>query len=96
MSLLLHFPDGHEHDHGRSDFAGLHRMAAAEFRHALPDCGCFGGPDGRRAHQLVQLGAGAGLFAFHEAFELARAPSLTQFLERLRLDLANPFARHGE
>jgi hypothetical protein len=37
MSLLLHFPDGHEHDRGCSDFAGLHRMAAAELRHALPD-----------------------------------------------------------
>ena len=59
MSLLLRFPDGHEHDRGCSDFAGLHRMAAAELRHALPDCGCFGNPDGGRAHQLVQLGTGA-------------------------------------
>jgi hypothetical protein len=37
----------------------VNRMAAAELRHALADCGCFGGPDGRRAHQLVQLGTGA-------------------------------------
>jgi hypothetical protein len=32
--LAAHFPDGHEHDCGCSDFAGLHRMAAAELRHA--------------------------------------------------------------
>ena len=57
--LAAHFPDGHEHDRGCSDFAGLHRMAAAELRHALSDCGCFGGPDVVRAHQLVQLGTGA-------------------------------------
>jgi hypothetical protein len=53
--LAAHFPDGHEHDRGVLILLGLHRMAAAELRHALSDCGCFGGPDGGRAHQLVQL-----------------------------------------
>jgi hypothetical protein len=49
--LVAHFPDEHEH----SDIAGLHHMAAAELRHALPDCGCFGGPDGGRVHQSSRL-----------------------------------------
>src|SRR6266436_194272 len=60
------WPHRHERDRGCSDFAGLHRMAAAELRHALPDCGCLGGPDGGRAHQLVQLGTEPRLLAFHE------------------------------
>ena len=34
-------------------------LTAAELRHALQDCGCFGGPDVVQAHQLVQLGTGA-------------------------------------
>ena len=36
------------------------------------------------------------LLAFYEALELARAPSLAQLAQRLRLDLANPFAGDGE
>ena len=32
----------------------------------------------------------------HEASEVARAPSLTQLAQRLRLDLANTFARDGK
>ena len=39
---------------------------------------------------------GPTLLAVHEAREVARAPSLAQLAQRLRLDLANPFARHGE
>ena len=36
------------------------------------------------------------LLAFHEALELAGAPSLAQLAHRLGLDLANPFARDGK
>ena len=36
------------------------------------------------------------LLAFHEALEVARAPSLAQLAQRLGFDLANPFARDGE
>src|ERR1700674_2068042 len=36
------------------------------------------------------------LLAFHEALEVARAPGLAQLGQRLRLDLANTFARDGE
>jgi hypothetical protein len=36
------------------------------------------------------------LLAFHEALEAARAPSLAQLAQHLRLDLANTFARDGE
>src|SRR5262249_16905682 len=36
------------------------------------------------------------LSACHEAREVARAPSLTQLAHRLRLDLANTFARDGK
>ena len=36
------------------------------------------------------------LFALHEAFEVARAPGLTQFAQRLCFDLTDPFAGHGE
>src|SRR6202158_144746 len=39
---------------------------------------------------------GSRLLAFHEALEVARAPNLAQLAQRLRLDLANPFARDGE
>jgi len=35
------------------------------------------------------------LLVLNEALELARATSVAQFLERLRLDLANPFARRN-
>ncbi len=34
--------------------------------------------------------------AFHKVLEIARAPSLAQLAQRLRLDLANTFARDGE
>ena len=59
MSLLLIFLMGTNMIAGVLIFAGLHRLAAAELCHALPDCGCFGGPEDGRAQQLVQLGAGA-------------------------------------
>jgi len=36
------------------------------------------------------------LLVFHEAGEVSRAPSLAQLAQRLRLDLANPFACDGE
>src|SRR6202047_3194610 len=36
------------------------------------------------------------LLAFHEALEVARAPSLAQLAQRLGFDLSNPFARDGE
>src|SRR6516225_799329 len=36
------------------------------------------------------------LFAFHKAFEIARAAGLAQLAQRLGLDLANPFTRDGE
>ncbi len=36
------------------------------------------------------------LLAFHEALEVAQAPSLAQLARRLGFDLSNPFARDGE